>query len=265
MIAAITPTISTTRIAIVSRPIWPVLQLVERRDHRAREVDDDAREDDERHAVADAALGDLLAEPHDEHRAGRQRQHAAEAEGPARLVDQRQAAGDLRLALEVDRDAERLHDRQQQRQVARVLRDLAAAELAFLRQALEVRPHHGQQLQDDRRADVRHHAQREDRDARQAAAREHVVHPEQRVLRLLGENAQRLRVHARRRDEIADAIHREHAEREQHPVAEIGDGEQILQRIEHSCLRLLPQFSLISSRSPLPCHPRRPASRRPCR
>ena len=32
----------------------------------ARQADDDADENDERHAVADAALGNLLAEPHDE-------------------------------------------------------------------------------------------------------------------------------------------------------------------------------------------------------
>ena len=65
---------------------------------------------------------------------------------------------------------------------------------------------------------------------------EHVVHSEQRVPRLVGENTHRLRVDAGRRDEIADAIHREHAEREQHSVAEIGDGEQIFQRIQHNGL-----------------------------
>ena len=36
---------------------------------------DDAHEDDQRHAVADAALGDQLTEPHDEGRAGRQGEH----------------------------------------------------------------------------------------------------------------------------------------------------------------------------------------------
>ena len=129
--------------------------------------DDDAGEDDQRHPVADAALGDLLAEPHDEAGAGRQRQHRHQPERQARVIDQRQAAGDLRLPLEEDRDAERLHDAQQDRAVARVLRDLAAAQLAFLRQLLEVRPDHRQQLQDDRRADVRHDAERENRHLRQ--------------------------------------------------------------------------------------------------
>ena len=37
-----------------------------------RQAHHDAGEDDQRHAVADAALGDLLAQPHDERRAGGQ-------------------------------------------------------------------------------------------------------------------------------------------------------------------------------------------------
>ena len=49
------------------------------------------------------------------------------------------------------------------RAVARVLGDLPPAHLAFLRELLEVGHDHGQQLQDDRRGDVRHDAEREDR------------------------------------------------------------------------------------------------------
>jgi hypothetical protein len=52
--------------------------------------------------------------------------------------------------LQEQRDAERLHEGQDDGAVARVLGDLAPAELPFLREPLEVRPHHGQQLQDDR-------------------------------------------------------------------------------------------------------------------
>jgi hypothetical protein len=42
----------------------------------ARQADDDAGEDQQAHAVADAALGDLLTQPHDEGGAGGQREHA---------------------------------------------------------------------------------------------------------------------------------------------------------------------------------------------
>ena len=39
----------------------------------ARKADHDAGKNDQRHAVADAALGDLLAQPHDERGAGGKR------------------------------------------------------------------------------------------------------------------------------------------------------------------------------------------------
>jgi hypothetical protein len=152
---------------------------------------------------------------------------------PRSVEDERQAARDVGVPLEPHRNAHRLDGRQQQRQVAGVLRNLAAAELAFLRQALEIRPHHRQQLQDDRRADVRHHAQRKDRDARQAAPGEHVVEAEHRVLRLLRQNREGLRVHPGGRDVIADSIDREQPEGEQHPVAEVRDGKQISQAFDH--------------------------------
>ena len=167
-------------------------QLIEGVHHRHGQVDDDAGEDDQRHAVADAALGDLLAQPHHERRADGQRQHRHQPEAPAGGVDERQAALRRGLALEHDGERHRLHDRQHDGAVAGVLRDLAAAELAFLRQPLQVRPDHRQELQDDRRADVGHDAQREDRRLRQVPAREHVVQAEHRVLGLLGEDRERL-------------------------------------------------------------------------
>ncbi len=56
---------------------------------RARgNLGDDADEDDQRNAVADAALGDLLAQPHQEHGAADQRDDAADAEEPAGIGGQ---------------------------------------------------------------------------------------------------------------------------------------------------------------------------------
>src|SRR5205823_144494 len=81
------------------------------------------------------------------------------------------------------------------------------------RQALEERPHDREQLEDDRRADIRHDAEREDCHLRQVLSREHVVEPEHRVLRLIGEQRQRIVIHAGRRDVAADAVRCERAER----------------------------------------------------
>ena len=59
-------------------------------------------------------------------------------------------------------------------QVARPLRNLAAAQLAFLLDARQRLIHHGQKLKDDGRGNVGHNAQREDRHAAQRAAAEQV-------------------------------------------------------------------------------------------
>ena len=53
----------------------------------ARQTDHDTRKDQQRDTVADAALRDLLAQPHDEHRSRGQGQNRAEPESPARRAD----------------------------------------------------------------------------------------------------------------------------------------------------------------------------------
>ena len=59
----------------------------------------DAGEDDQRNAVADAAAGDLLADPHQEDGAAGQRDHAVDAEEQARIDD------DIAPMLQADGDA----------------------------------------------------------------------------------------------------------------------------------------------------------------
>src|SRR5581483_481382 len=116
----------------------------------------------------------------------------------------------------------------------------------------EVRPHDGEELQDDRRADVRHDAEREDRHARQVPAREHVVVPEHRVLQRLGELRERARVDARRRDVTPHLIHAEEPERVQHAIAEIRDGKDVLQAVVHaSCSVAPPAAAIFSAAFPL--------------
>ena len=208
-------------------------KLVERDEHRTRQPDDDPGEDDQRHAVADPAFRDLFPEPHDEGRAGRQCENGHQAESPARAVDERQAAGHLGVPLEEDRDAHGLHDRQQNRPVACVLGDLAATELPFFRQPLQIRPDDGQQLQDDRRADVRHDAEREDRHLRQVLSREHVVQPENAGARALHQRPERLPVDAGGRDLAAHPVHGQQPQREQHAVAQLRNGEDVLDAFDH--------------------------------
>jgi hypothetical protein len=81
-----------------------------------------------------------------------------------------------------------LHERQHDGGVARPLRQLLAAVLAFLLHLLDGREDGGQQLEHDAGGDVRHDAEREHRRARQRAADEQVVDAEQRAL-VLAERA----------------------------------------------------------------------------
>src|SRR3546814_11622438 len=53
----------------------------------ARQLGEDARHDDQRNAVADAAAGDLFAEPHQEERAADDRDHGADPEHHAGIDD----------------------------------------------------------------------------------------------------------------------------------------------------------------------------------
>ena len=57
--------------------------------------DHDAGEDDQAHPVADAALGDLLAQPHDEGGAGGEGQHGHQPEAEPGLSTIGSAAGDV--------------------------------------------------------------------------------------------------------------------------------------------------------------------------
>ena len=93
---------TTTDITITTRMTGGQRALaaeLERAGDRRRDVGDDAGEDDERDAVADAARGDLLAEPHQEHGAAGQRDDRGEAEEPAGI------GHDVAGALKPDGDA----------------------------------------------------------------------------------------------------------------------------------------------------------------
>src|SRR6202035_2132985 len=203
-------------------------RVADRRD----DADDDAGEDDQRDAIADAALADLLAQPHDEGRAGGQRDDGHHPEAPPRVRHEGDAVGVD--ALQADGDAGALDDRDGDRPVARVLGDLTPPQLALLGELLEVRPDDGEELQDDRRRDVRHDAERENGDAAQAATGEGVDEAQEGVLRLLHELEEGVGVDTRRRDVAADAIDRQEAEGEEDPLAQVRDAEDVAETFDHA-------------------------------
>src|SRR5690606_15348475 len=142
-----------------------------------REDRHDLREDQQRHAVADAPVGDQLAQPHDDRRAGYHDDHHRDDREETRVVEDVVRAGHALEQLPGARhrhDAGRLEDRQPDRQVTGVLGDLRGPGLALLLQGLQPGDHHREQLEDDARRDVGHDAQREDRQLQQRTAAEQV-------------------------------------------------------------------------------------------
>jgi len=200
-------------------------------DHAAlgRDSGDDTGGDQQRHAVADTALGDELAEPHDHHGAGHHDDDDGHQPHDRLVVDHvaRRTAllGGRTLQQPAVRgegnDAGGLQQRQRDREVARVLRHLGLAGLPLLAQLLEARDHHRQQLHDDARGDVGHDADREHRQLQQRAAGEHV---DQRVELLLGRRLavgrleavlDDLEVHTRRRQRRTEPVqHQEEDDKE---------------------------------------------------
>ena len=134
-------------------------------------------------AVANAAIGDLFAQPHEQHRAGGQDDCRLKPV-PPEVVNQHELAVKIREngagMLPANSHDHALRQAKKQSQDASVLDELAAP--AFLaRQLAQEGNHRLQQLQDDRRADVRHDAQGAHRAFFEAAAGEHAVHPHQTI------------------------------------------------------------------------------------
>ena len=192
-------------------------RLLQRLGNDLRESRHDAGEDDQRNAVADAAAGDLLADPHQQHGAAGQRDDGANAEEPARLHHDGRAAAKM---LQADGDAISLHDGERDGEITGVLVENLAARLAFLLQGFEFGENGRHQLDDDRGRDVRHDAEGEDRHAVHGAAGQGVENVEQAAALLRDLGRQRRRIDARHRDIGADARHDQRAKREEDAAAQ---------------------------------------------
>ena len=185
----------------------------------------DRGEDHQRDAVADAALGDQLAEPHQQRAPAVRQIDDQEDLGEGQLADDA-AAGWSAEGLEEEDVAERLAEGEADGQVARVLGDLLLADLALFLELLQRGDDDGQQLQDDRGGDVGHDPQREQRQAREAAAGEEVEEAEDvAAAEVALDFLERVDVDARGRDVGAEPVERQHRRREGELLADVGDAE----------------------------------------
>ena len=140
---------------------------------------------------------------------------------PAGAEDEHEAGGLQRG--ETDRD------------VARVLGDLALTDRTLLLEFLQLRDDHAEHLHDDARRDVRHDPEREDREALERSAGEQVQEPEGTLL--VGGVTELLdgdRVDARNPDEHTESVDADHGNDEQDLVPKIGDLEDVRQTGKHA-------------------------------
>ena len=205
-----------------------VFGFVKQINDAARQSDDDACENQQRHAVADATLRDLLAQPHDEGAARGEGQHDHHAKAPA---------GSQRVPalFKANRDSERLHGAQDHGDVARPHGDFLAPEFAFFLQLGQRLVDHGEQLQNDGRGDVGHDTQGENRHAANLPAGKQIDETEQTTLLALKVAFERSGVDAGRGDVPAQAIHEQQAQRKQDTFAQVGNPEDVEQLLNHYC------------------------------
>ena len=206
---------------------------------RGREGGDDLAEDQDRHAVADAAVGDELAEPHDDGRAGGHGDdHRQEGRGAVAVQQVERAARSEQVARAGEGDdAGRLQEREAEREVAGVLGDLGLPRLALLLQRLESWDDHDEQLEDDARGDVGHDPQREDRQLEQRTAGEQVDELEEpAVLDVVDARLDVRDIDTRGRHLRAEPEDHDDQQDEQQLAPQVRRAESVGERAEHRIL-----------------------------
>src|SRR5579872_2597583 len=219
----------------------------------ARQADHDAGKNDQGHAIAHTALADLFAEPHDEGRAGGEGQDGHQGKGDAGVINQGLTVGTV-LMLQGEGNRQRLQDAEQDGEIARVLRNFAAAEFALFLQALEIRPGHGHQLQNNGGGDIGHDAQGEDGEPAEIAAAEQVDDAQDRSMILPTELGENVRIDARGGQESAQPVNRQYSQRKQDALTQVGNTKHIgegLKKLVHDIRSILPPARAIFSSADL--------------
>ena len=177
---------------------------VEDAERRLRQPGNGVGGEEKPHAVADAALRDLLAEPQQERRAGHEAHRHGDAEAQARL---RHEPADT---LERAGKAEALKGRQRQRDDADVVVELPHSHRARPAQRPQPRREGRDHVDDDACRHVRHDPERENREA----AGRFRAHDARRAD---GQHLQEhVRIDAGQRQEAAKAHDDKRADREEH-------------------------------------------------
>ncbi len=207
-----------------------LLDHQDERPERSRNPRHDAGEYDHRDAVADAAPRDLISQPHEEHRARGDRQHGEQGEGEPSDHD------GVRDAVGVNRDRVGLDEGDEHGAIARPAVDLLLSAFFFL-DLLQPGKHDCDELHDDRHRDVGHDREHEDGEVLERAPREEVqeILDSQRSRRALRGKMklQRGNVDPGHREDGPHPVDHEDTDREEDPIPELLDPENVDQRVCH--------------------------------
>ncbi|RMR53655.1 hypothetical protein ALP83_05648 [Pseudomonas syringae pv. actinidiae] len=172
---------------------------LERLPNCSRKTSDDTCEDQHRDTVADTALGNLLAQPHHEHRTCHEGSYGHKVE--TQVPRKRDA-----LTRQANGHADSLNKSQDNSAIAGVLAYLATASFTFLLQLLQLRADGGHQLHDDRCRNVRHDPQCKDAHPFQRATGKHVEQAKNGPLILSKQFCESVRVNTWNRDVCAYSV-----------------------------------------------------------
>ena len=192
---------------------------------------DDTDKDQQRNAVADALVVDLLAHPGEQLAASGEAQHdnnSAEPGFPAGVVGQHAPAAQHHVVANAHGHADAGAG------VAGDAGQLAPALLTLFAQPLQGGDRHSEQLDDDGGVDIGRYAQGEDRALAQRAAAHHVqVIQHVAAAAQLTEQLQRVHVDVGHADGAAQPKDHEDHQGEQDLFTQFGDLPRIAERIEH--------------------------------
>ena len=158
-------------------PISPADRELKGIDNRLRGPADDPGKNNQRNPVADPLFRNLLTQPHDKSRTGRQRDHRHQSKGPTGIQNNRYPRRSGHI-FQTDSDAESLNDAQNNRSVTGILGNLSSSRLSFLGKLFQMGNGNRQKLQDNRGTDIGHDPQSKDGQIAQGAPGKHVKEPQ---------------------------------------------------------------------------------------
>ncbi len=136
--------------------------------------------------------------------------------------------------MEEEREPGGLEEGEGNGEVTGPLGDDLAPRLPLVLERLEPRDHHGEELHDDRRRDVRHDPEREHRQLLERPAGEEVEDPDEPALgRLVGKLLHPVEVDAGHRDRSPQPVDTEDEEGEEDLVPEVPDPEHVAEDGQH--------------------------------